>query len=88
MNHSPQEVERRLKRLNARLVVVETSSRSEYKNRNYEGKRFSYKQPRQVPAEEPLPAVAAQSDIVPIGRAKRQKKVGAVRPRRRKASGE
>ncbi|MGI9044585.1 MAG: KamA family radical SAM protein, partial [Gemmatimonadaceae bacterium] len=56
--------------------------------RNYEGKRFSYKQPRQVPAEEPLPAVAAQSDIVPIGRAKRPKKEGAVRPRRRKASGE
>lgn len=56
--------------------------------RNYEGKRFTYKQPRQVPSVEPLPAVAAESDIVPIGRGKRTKKEGVVRARRRKASGE
>src|SRR5918996_2688487 len=62
--------------------------------RNYEGKRFSYKQPRQVPCDEPVPAVAASasssSDIVPIQRGKRTKKdeASTVRtPRRRKASG-
>jgi lysine 2,3-aminomutase len=56
--------------------------------RNYQGQRFTYKQPRQVPSLEPLPAVAAETDIVPIGRGKKPKKVGTVRPRRRKASGE
>jgi lysine 2,3-aminomutase len=70
---------------------VEEINDDEVVFRNYEGKRFTYKQPRQVPCEEPLPAVAAQSDIVPIQRGKRAPKkegAAAVRTRRRKVSGE
>jgi lysine 2,3-aminomutase len=66
---------------------VEEINDDEVVFRNYEGKRFSYKQPKTVPAAEPLPAVAAETDVVPILRGK-TKKVGAVRQRRRKASGE
>jgi hypothetical protein len=47
--------------------------------RNYEGKRFSYKQPRQ-------PVVAPETDIVPIRRTPKKERV--ARPRRRKAAGE
>ena len=56
--------------------------------RNYEGKRFVYKQPK--PAAAPTPAeIAAQKDVVPIRRKKKAKvgKVAAARTRRR-ASGE
>jgi lysine 2,3-aminomutase len=68
---------------------VEEINDDEVVFRNYEGKRFSYKQPKTIPAAEPLPAVAAQqNDVVPILRGKRPKKEGAVRQRRRKASGE
>jgi lysine 2,3-aminomutase len=72
---------------------VEEINDDEVVFRNYQGKRFTYKQPRQVPCDEPVPAVAAeQTDIVPIQRGKRSspKKEGAtpVRTRRRKASGE
>lgn len=67
---------------------VEEITEDEVIFRNYEGKRFSYKQPKSVPAAEPLPAVAAESDVVPILRGKKPKKEGAVRQRRRKASGE
>ena len=67
---------------------VEEINDDEVVFRNYEGKRFTYKQPRQTPVPESVPAIAAQSDIVPIGRGKRAKKEGVVRARRRKASGE
>jgi lysine 2,3-aminomutase len=55
--------------------------------RNYEGKRFSYKQPRQlnVPSEEPMIAAEA-SDVVPIELGKTAKKGRAAR-RRKSASG-
>jgi lysine 2,3-aminomutase len=55
--------------------------------RNYEGKRFSYKQPRQlnVPSEEPM--IAAQAnDVVPIEAGKAAKKGRAAR-RRKSANG-
>jgi lysine 2,3-aminomutase len=45
--------------------------------RNYEGKRFTYKQPKQSPAEE--------TGIVPI---RRKKKATATKTKRRRASGE
>jgi lysine 2,3-aminomutase len=48
--------------------------------RNYEGKRFTYKQPR------PTALPAQQPDIVPIRREKKKERV--ARTRRRKASGE
>jgi lysine 2,3-aminomutase len=53
--------------------------------RNYEGKRFSYKQPRVlVPANDP--AIAAEaSDVVPIAAGKAAKKKRAAR--RRSANG-
>src|SRR6476646_3552906 len=51
--------------------------------RNYEGKRFTYKQPKPtgVPAQ-------AEPDIVPIRRGKKKEKERVARTRRRKASGE
>jgi lysine 2,3-aminomutase len=67
---------------------VEEINDDEVVFRNYEGKRFSYKQPRQVPSEEPLPAVAAETGIVPIQRGKKKKEGNQVRTRRRKAAGE
>jgi lysine 2,3-aminomutase len=56
--------------------------------RNYEGKRFSYKQPRptNVPSEEPMIAAEASSDVVPIELGKTAKKGRAAR-RRKSASG-
>jgi lysine 2,3-aminomutase len=62
---------------------VEEINDDEVVFRNYEGRRFVYKQPRQpVPAERP--AVAAQADVVPInaGQAKPKKKAS----RRRKTA--
>ena len=69
---------------------VEEINDDEVVFRNYEGKRFTYKQPRSVPSVEPMPAVAAEADVVPIQRGKRTpKKEGTtVRTRRRKAAGE
>ena len=58
--------------------------------RNYEGKRFTYKQPRQVAAPQPLERVA-ELGVVPIGRKKAAAKSGVAKtraPRRRKAAGE
>ncbi len=53
--------------------------------RNYEGRRFTYKQPRQeVPALDP--AVAASNDVVPIESGKTAKKARAAR-RRHSANG-
>jgi len=55
--------------------------------RNYEGKRFSYKQPKQSPVPDAQPAVAAEAGVLPIA-GRKKKKEGAPRQRRRKASGE
>jgi lysine 2,3-aminomutase len=51
--------------------------------RNYEGKRFSYKQPKQVQVEV-QPGIAAQQDIVPIqaGKKATTKKKRVARPRK------
>jgi lysine 2,3-aminomutase len=56
--------------------------------RNYEGKRFSYKQPRptNVPSEEPMIAAEASSGVVPIELGKTAKKGRAAR-RRKTANG-
>ena len=51
--------------------------------RNYEGKRFSYKQPRTGVVERD-----AEPDIVPIRRGKKKEKERVARTKRRKASGE
>jgi lysine 2,3-aminomutase len=66
---------------------VEEITDDEVVFRNYEGKRFSYKQPRQlnVPSEEPMIAAEA-SDVVPIEAGKTAKKGRAAR-RRKSASG-
>jgi Lysine-2,3-aminomutase len=66
---------------------VEEINDDEVVFRNYEGKRFSYKQPRQTPVPDALPAVAAEAGVLPIA-GRKKKKEGAVRQRRRKASGE
>ena len=68
---------------------VEEINEDEVVFRNYEGKRFVYKQPRQ-----PAVAVgcgesvrpAAESDVVPIRLGKAAKKEKAARPRRRKTA--
>jgi len=59
---------------------VEEINDDEVVFRNYEGKRFTYKQPRQ-------PIAAPETDIVPIRRVPK-KKERVARTRRRKASGE
>jgi lysine 2,3-aminomutase len=66
---------------------VEEINEDEVIFRNYEGKRFSYKQPRQlnVPSEEPMIAAEA-SDVVPIEAGKTAKKGRAAR-RRKSANG-
>src|SRR5205823_986641 len=64
---------------------VEEINEDEVIFRNYEGKRFVYKQPRQVAVEsgcDPL-APAAQNDVVPIQIGKKS----ASRPRRRRKTG-
>jgi hypothetical protein len=53
--------------------------------RNYEGKRFVYKQPKQVPATPNEVERAAEIDIVPIGR---KKAAAPRRTKRRRAAGE
>jgi hypothetical protein len=53
--------------------------------RNYEGKRFVYKQPRQVPAAPNEVERAAELDVVPIGR---KKSAAPRRAKRRRAAGE
>ena len=64
---------------------VEEITEDEVIFRNYEGKRFVYKQPRQIAVDsgcDPL-APAAQRDIVPIQVGKKD----AARPRRRRKTG-
>jgi lysine 2,3-aminomutase len=63
---------------------VEKITDDEVVFRNYEGKRFVYKQPRQVVAV-PSRAAAAKAEpgVLPIQIGKREKK--AARPRRRRA---
>lgn len=58
--------------------------------RNYEGKRYVYKQPRVTPVPQTDIERAAELDVVPIGRKKAAKSGGAKTrpPRRRKAAGE
>jgi len=53
--------------------------------RNYEGKRFTYKQPRPTAIPEQRDA---EPDIVPIRRGKKKEKERVARTKRRKASGE
>src|SRR4051812_5962098 len=53
--------------------------------RNYEGKRFTYKQPRQVPPSETDVERAAELNVVPISR---KKSAAPKRQKRRRASGE
>jgi len=53
--------------------------------RNYEGKRFVYKQPRQVPATPNEVERVAELDVVPIGR---KKTATPRRTKRRRAAGE
>ena len=63
---------------------VEEITDDEVVFRNYEGKRFSYKQPRQTIVPDMAPGIAAESnDIVPIGAGKSAKKRAA---RRRKSA--
>ena len=61
---------------------VEEINDDEVVFRNYEGKRFTYKQPRQLVTA----GKEAESDIVPIRRGKKKERV--ARSKRRKASGE
>jgi lysine 2,3-aminomutase len=53
--------------------------------RNYEGKRFVYKQPRQVQPAQTDVERAAELDVVPIGR---KKAAGPRKVKRRRAAGE
>jgi hypothetical protein len=53
--------------------------------RNYEGKRFVYKQPRQVSPTPNEVERAAEIDVVPIGR---KKTAAPRRTKRRRAAGE
>jgi lysine 2,3-aminomutase len=69
---------------------VESIGEDEVVFRNYEGKRFTYKQPRQVPVPQTDIERAAEMDVVPIGR-KKTAKSGVAKTRatrRRKAIGE
>jgi len=51
--------------------------------RNYEGKRFSYKQPRQTAVPDQAPGIAAeQNDVVPIESGKAAKKKRVARGRK------
>lgn len=61
---------------------VEEITDDEVVFRNYEGKRFSYKQPRTV-VPEPVPGIAAEAhDVVPIAIGKTVKKSRAARARK------
>jgi hypothetical protein len=63
---------------------VEEINDDEVVFRNYEGKRFTYKQPRQTTIADR----EAEPDIVPIRRGKKKEKERVARTKRRKASGE
>jgi lysine 2,3-aminomutase len=66
---------------------VEEITEDEVIFRNYEGKRFSYKQPRQTTIPDAQPGIAAeQNDVVPIEAGKNVKKGRAAR-RRKSANG-
>ena len=66
---------------------VEEINDDEVVFRNYEGKRFSYKQPRQINVPSEAPMIAAEaSDVVPIELGKTAKKGRAAR-RRKSANG-
>ena len=59
--------------------------------RNYEGKRFVYKQPKQFVAAQTEAQRIAELSVVPIGRKKTRAKAGVVKarvPRPRKVAGE
>jgi lysine 2,3-aminomutase len=64
---------------------VEEITEDEVIFRNYEGKRFTYKQPRQVPPTETDVERAAEGNVVPIGR---KKSAAPKRAKRRRAAGE
>ena len=60
---------------------VEEINDEEVVFRNYEGKRFVYKQPRQpIPAT--MPGIAAEHDVVPIAAGKAAKKKRVARNRK------
>jgi lysine 2,3-aminomutase len=63
---------------------VESITEDEVVFRNYEGKRFAYKQPHTAPAA-PVEVVAAEVGVVPIGR---KKAATPRRTKRRRAAGE
>ncbi|MBA3673313.1 MAG: hypothetical protein H0W68_14980, partial [Gemmatimonadaceae bacterium] len=60
---------------------VEEITDDEVVFRNFEGKRFTYKQPRQ-PVPDVQPAVAAQHGVVPIEAGKAAKKKRVARSRK------
>jgi len=64
---------------------LESMNDDEVVFRNYEGKRFTYKQPRQVPPAETDVERAAELNVVPIGR---KKSAAPKRAKRRRAAGE
>jgi lysine 2,3-aminomutase len=63
---------------------LESMNDEEVVFRNYEGKRFVYKQPRQSPAPSETER-AAELNVVPIGR---KKSAAPRRTKRRRAAGE
>jgi hypothetical protein len=64
---------------------VESITDDEVIFRNYEGKRYTYKQPKQVPATPNEVERAAELDVVPISR---RKTAAPRRTKRRRAAGE
>jgi hypothetical protein len=64
---------------------LESMNDDEVVFRNYEGKRFVYKQPRAVPTAPAELEPAAEVGVVPIGR---KKSAAARRTKRRRAAGE
>jgi lysine 2,3-aminomutase len=64
---------------------LESMNDDEVVFRNYEGKRFVYKQPKQVPATPNEVERAAEIDVVPIGR---KKATATRRTKRQRAAGE
>jgi len=70
---------------------VEQITDDEVVFRNYEGKRFVYKQPKQFVAAQTEAQRIAELSVVPIGRKKTRAKAGVVKarvPRPRKVAGE
>src|SRR3954464_16027353 len=64
---------------------LESMNDEEVVFRNYEGKRYVYKQPKQVPPAETDVERAAELDVVPISR---KKSAAPKRAKRRRAAGE